>query len=203
MAEKVRAHLYDVTTDGAKLFFSKFDQVAFNLVINLEKLSRADYSVLGTEGDRDGPWISRPSRLPCQQALRATSLNVSLYIVPRLSHIAIHGRGIQLTFSDPVYHQVRLLVCGTFRLTEEAINEIPLIVNQTLIEFVNLIQTTTIVLREQVTLAFCQIDNGLPDPGQYILRLEDGDYTQSFRFYPTQVSLDVDPAQISLNVDRV
>ena len=51
-AEKVRAHLYDVTIDGAKLFFSKFDQVAFDLVINLEKLSRADYSVLGTEGDR-------------------------------------------------------------------------------------------------------------------------------------------------------
>ena len=53
--------MYGVTIDGAKLFFSKFDQVAFDLVINLENLRRADYSVLGTEGDRDGPWISRPS----------------------------------------------------------------------------------------------------------------------------------------------
>ena len=189
-AEKVRAHLYGVTIDGAKLFFSKFDQVAFDLVINLEKLSRADYSVLGTEGDRDGPWISRPSRLPCQP-LRATSLNVSLYIIPRFSRISMHGRGMQLTFGDPVYHQVRLLVCGTFRLTEEALDEIPLIVNQALIEFVNLIQTTTTVLREQVALAFCQVD-GLPDPGQYILRLEDGDHVQSFRFYPAQVSITVD-----------
>ena len=189
-AEKVHAHLYDVTIDGAKLFFSKFDQVAFDLVINLENLRRADYFVLGTEGDRDGPWISRPSDAPCQQSLRASSLNVSLYTISRMSRITMRDRGIQLTFNDPAYHRVRLLVCGTFRLTEEAINGIPLIVNQTLIEFANLIQTTTTVLLEQVILASCQVDS-LQDPGQYILRLEDGDRIQSFRFYPTQVSLDV------------
>ncbi|MEG3880506.1 hypothetical protein QT972_24385 [Microcoleus sp. herbarium7] len=130
IAEKVHAHLYDVTRDGNKLFFTKFDQMAFNLAINLENLSRADYAAFGGEGDREGPWISRPSGVSYLQGEYSITLNIGLYLFPRSGPtLTMRDRGMTLTFSDPVYHQVRLLVCGTFRLTEEAVNEIPLTVN--------------------------------------------------------------------------
>lgn len=190
MAEKVHAHLYNVTIDGTKLFFSKFDRVAFYLVINLENLSRADYSVFDTEGGRNGLRISRPSHVYCQQAQRSIVLNISLYIISGAPRLATRDRGIQLIFNDPTYHRFQLLACDSFQLPREAINEIPLEINLDLLEFANLIQTEIMTGLSQVARAFCEIDNfhGL---SQYSLRLENSDCVQSFRFYPVQVSLDV------------
>lgn len=67
-AEKVQAHLYDVTRGGSKLFFTKFDRAAFDFVLALEGLSHADYSTSDKELDT----------LQFQPARRATFLELSI-----------------------------------------------------------------------------------------------------------------------------
>jgi hypothetical protein len=200
IAEKIHAHLYGATIDGDKLFFTKFDQMAFNLAINLEDLSRADYAVFGTEGDRNGPWISRPSHISSHQT-DSPWLHGQDHRLHRQDHPQSQTTlEVALTVGIPNendgmgvigVHRYGLLVDPTF-LIVDGFNEIPLIVNRELVRFADIVQrahvenTTDIV--SVIAVAYCQVDD-FRNPSQYHLLVAGDGRSQTIRFYPSSVLL--------------
>ena len=188
-AEKVEAHLYDVKIDKDELRFSKFDEQAFNCVLNLENVDRLDYSFVDDESKNKEPWISPVYEFRQTRITLELGINIPVLIRPDFSSIGL-GEVIKV-----VCHPFSLLVCNTFQYSED-VTAIPLVINSELFYFATLIKTIAeglvvpIPTINTITSAICLRDS-CNDLASYVLRFEANGETQSHQFFPSNLSIDV------------
>ena len=189
IAEKVQAHLYDVTIDKDELRFSEFDEQAFNCVLNLENLDREDYFFVDSESKNKEPWITAP--YVSRQTRITLEFEVDILVLTESTFLSIGLDG----FIRIDHHYFSLLACNTFQ-PSEGTNEIPLIINSELLYFTTLIKAITeeivdpIPMIDRITYAACIIDS-LRNPTSYVLKIEKDGETQLRSFSPTNLLINV------------
>lgn len=189
IAEKVQAHLYDVMIDKDELRFSKFDEQAFNCVLNLENIDRLDYSFVDNGSKNKEPWISPIYEFRRTRIILELGIFIPVLIRPDCSSIGLGG------VVQAVRHYFSLLVCNTFRHSE-GINEIPLVINSELFYFATLIKTIAeenvvpIPMIDTITSAIC-IEDTRNDSTSYVLKFEANGEIQSHQFFPSNLSINI------------
>ena len=187
IAEKVQAHLYDVTIDKDELRFSNFDLQAFNCVTKLENLDRGDYSFVDSESKNEEPWITSPYVSRQTRITLEFAVNILALTRPTFLSIGLGG------FTQVDRHYFSLLVCNTFQYSED-VTAIPLAINSELFYFATLIKTIAegivvpIPMINTITSAIC-IKDTRNDPTSYVLKFEANGEIQSYQFFPSNLSI--------------
>ncbi|MEG3880508.1 hypothetical protein QT972_24395 [Microcoleus sp. herbarium7] len=182
-AIKVEAHLRGVKIVGSELHHTKFDRAALSLAARLEGLTQNDYQICNNfvKHQTDSPWFDRP---PVQAPRITLEVALTVAILSESGDAEVVG-----------VHVYRLAVFSSF-LIDGAFTEIQLTVNAELVRFANMVQhnntedITEDMNISEIDVVCCRVDD-FRNPSQYHLVIRGDGRSQTIRFYPGSVSLNV------------
>ncbi|MEG3880507.1 hypothetical protein QT972_24390 [Microcoleus sp. herbarium7] len=182
-AVKIQAHLYDVTIDGATLFFAKFDRAAFDFVLALEGLSSADYSA--NDKELDILRFSPARRAVFLELSIHNSQNTKLFRRTENERPSVF---VDFPDVDGAIYQFNLLVDHN---TSISINgserRVPLnTTNPVFIEFAYLLGVAEV---SSINRAACLIIFLRHERAQYYLEIDSCGQLETIRFYATDMWL--------------
>lgn len=193
MAMKVQSYLYDVTRDKNELIFSKFDEEAFNLVINLVGLSRQDYCFIDSES------VNKEARVATICEFRQARIVLEIEInIPMFVRFPFAARSTNL--DREVVHCFRLLVRDVLQPSEST-TEVYLEIDSSLSYFATLIKIIArensyslprmgqIPIIDRITSAVCTVNHHNCHK-TYTLNVERNGAIESLHFFPREITLE-------------